>query len=84
MFRFMNVFFAQRPAAGAWPTLLAAVTESARGGEYYGPDGFMEMYSHPGRVQSNALLQDRDIAARLWAVSEELTGVRYRPSAQES
>jgi len=77
LLRILNRPFAQKPQAGAWPTLLAAVDPSARGGEYYGPDGFMEIKGHPTRVQPNTLSQDRDIAARLWEVSEYLTGVRF-------
>jgi hypothetical protein len=73
----MNIFFAQNPEAGAWPTLLAAVDETAEGGEFYGPEGFMEMKGHPKKVGSNPLSRDQNIAARLWTVSEELTGVRY-------
>lgn len=74
---FLNRFFAQQPHAGAWPTLLAAVDDSAKGGEYYGPCGFLEIKGHPKRVQPNKLAQDREVAARLWKVSEELTNIHF-------
>jgi hypothetical protein len=76
--RFLNNFFAQRPEAGAWPTLLAAVDSTANGGDFYGPRGFMEMKGHPHKVKTSKRAQDHTIAARLWDVSEQLTGVRYQ------
>ena len=75
--RFLNTFFAQKPEAGAWPTLLAAVDETAQGTEFYGPNGFMEMKGYPKKVKPNTMSQDQDIAARLWDVSEQLTGVKF-------
>ena len=76
--RFLNNFFAQKPEAGAWPTLLAAVDSIANGGDFYGPRGFMEMKGHPQKVKTNKLAEDPTIAARLWDVSEQLTDVRYQ------
>lgn len=51
------------------------------GGEYYGPGGFMEMRGGPERQRSSERSYDRGAARRLWDVSEELTGVRYRSDA---
>lgn len=76
----MNLFagiLGQSPAMGALPTVRAATDERVSGGEYYGPDGFGEFYGHPVRVDSSDLAQDEEIAARLWRVSEEMTGVSY-------
>jgi NAD(P)-dependent dehydrogenase (short-subunit alcohol dehydrogenase family) len=72
-----NALFAQSAAMGALPQLYAAAAPDVRGGEYYGPDGVGEMWGHPTRVESNARSRDRDAAARLWALSERLTGVTY-------
>ncbi|MGZ8763180.1 MAG: oxidoreductase [Acidimicrobiia bacterium] len=69
--------FMQPADMGALPTLRAAVDPAVRGGEYYGPDGFAEQRGHPKRVDSNARSKDAAVAARLWSVSEELTGVSY-------
>jgi NAD(P)-dependent dehydrogenase (short-subunit alcohol dehydrogenase family) len=74
---FANTLFAQSAAMGALPQLYAAAAPDVRGGEYYGPDGVGEMWGHPTRVESNARSRDRDAAARLWALSERLTGVTY-------
>jgi NAD(P)-dependent dehydrogenase (short-subunit alcohol dehydrogenase family) len=68
---------AQSAARGALTTLRAATDPAALGGQYYGPDGVAEMRGHPTLVSSSAQSHDPDIQRRLWAVSEELTGVRY-------
>lgn len=76
--KFMNRFFAQQPDMGALPTLYAATESDVSGAEYYGPSGFLEMNGPPKRVKSNRRSHDRNVAERLWNVSEELTGVQYR------
>jgi NAD(P)-dependent dehydrogenase (short-subunit alcohol dehydrogenase family) len=72
-----NALFAQSAAMGALPTLYAATSASVRGGEYFGPDRFMQTWGHPRRVGSSARSRDADAAARLWQESERATGVRY-------
>ncbi len=67
----------QSPAMGALPTLRAATDPAARGGQYYGPDGFLEQRGHPKVVQSSGQSHDEELQRRLWAVSEELTGVGF-------
>ncbi len=74
---FANRIFAQSAAMGALPTLFAAAAPEVRGGDYIGPDGFMEQSGYPKKVRSSAASHDREVAARLWEVSESLTGVRY-------
>jgi NAD(P)-dependent dehydrogenase (short-subunit alcohol dehydrogenase family) len=67
----------QPDAAGALPTLYAATSPDAHGGEYIGPDGFKEMKGSPVVVQPRANGLDTAVGARLWTVSEALTGVTY-------
>ena len=62
---------------GALPTLRAAADPGVVGGQYYGPDGFGEQRGYPKIVASSAKSHDVDVQRRLWAVSEELTGVVY-------
>ena len=69
--------FMQPAEMGALPTERAAVDPGVEGGEYYGPDGFAEQRGHPVLVESNDRSRDAAVAARLWSVSEELTGVHY-------
>ena len=67
----------QSAAMGALPILRAAVDPEARGGEYYGPDGKNESRGYPVIVQSNEASHNMQDAARLWEVSEKLTGIHY-------
>jgi hypothetical protein len=76
-FELGNRLLAQPAASGALPMLYAATSPDVRGGEYFGPEGFQEMWGAPKRVVSNGRSQDAAVAARLWALSEELTRVRY-------
>ena len=65
------------PAVGALATLRAATDPQVSGGQYYGPSGFRELVGHPVLVQSTRKSHDVAIQQRLWAVSEDLTGVSY-------
>lgn len=67
----------QSAAHGAWPTLYAATSTDARGGRFYGPDGFREMRGYPVEVRAEQQAYDEVLAAQLWQTSEQLTGVRY-------
>ncbi len=87
MTRLMNAVVGQSAASGARPQLYAATMPDVRGGEYFGPDGLFESRGAPKRVDRSKAAQDADVAARLWAKSEELTGVRYdtvRPNSSTS
>jgi NAD(P)-dependent dehydrogenase (short-subunit alcohol dehydrogenase family) len=67
----------QPAAMGALPTIRAAVDPNAEGGGYYGPEGFMEQRGYPVLVPSSKASHNEADARQLWAVSEELTGIRY-------
>jgi len=85
-FRLLRPLFGwmiQSAAMGALPTLRAATDPGAKGGEYYGPDGFMESRGYPVVVESDNASHDQSDAATLWNVSEELTGVHYDWSTEE-
>jgi len=81
LFALGNQLLAQDAATGALPMLYAATAPDVRGGDYIGPDGLGELWGHPKKVDSNARSHDEAVAAKLWAVSEELTGVRYQALA---
>ncbi len=73
-----NAVLGQPDANGAIPILFAATEPGVQSGQYFGPDGLFHMRgsgAKPGRPTRKAL--DEATAARLWDVSEELTGVRY-------
>jgi NAD(P)-dependent dehydrogenase (short-subunit alcohol dehydrogenase family) len=69
--------FAQSAEQGALPILYAATSPDVQGGEYYGPDGRGEMRGYPRVTRAMPQAYDPAIASRLWATSEELTGVRF-------
>ncbi|ULN36150.1 SDR family NAD(P)-dependent oxidoreductase [Mycolicibacterium smegmatis] len=73
---------AQDAALGALPTLRAATDPGALGGQYFGPDGIGETRGYPKVVASSAQSHDADLQRRLWAVSEELTGVTFPVGTQ--
>ena len=68
---------AQSPEMGALPSLYALTAEDVQGGDFIGPGGLMQMWGYPARVEPAAMAKDPELAARLWAVSQQLTGVRY-------
>jgi NAD(P)-dependent dehydrogenase (short-subunit alcohol dehydrogenase family) len=77
LFGLVGPILFQGAAMGALPTLRAATDPSVAGGQYYGPDGLGEQRGHPTLVSSSAQSHDEDLQHRLWAVSQELTGVTY-------
>ncbi len=76
-FKLLNPLFAQSPDRGALPTLYAAVASDVEGGDFIGPDGIGEMRGHPKKVRATALAQNATIGAKLWEISEEMTGVSF-------
>jgi NAD(P)-dependent dehydrogenase (short-subunit alcohol dehydrogenase family) len=70
--------FAQGKDAGAWPIVMAATDEYLRGGEYVGPAGWQQLRGRPRVVAAKPWSRDRAVAARLWALSETLTGTSIR------
>ena len=77
LFAVLGPLLFQGAAMGSLPTLRAATDPGVEGGQYYGPDGLGEQRGHPKVVSSSAQSHDEDLQRRLWAVSEELTGVTY-------
>jgi NAD(P)-dependent dehydrogenase (short-subunit alcohol dehydrogenase family) len=65
--------FAQSAQAGARSEIFAATGPVEPGG-YYGPK---RLRGYPRRVNSSTKSHDAHLAAKLWQISEELTGVRY-------
>lgn len=62
---------------GALPQVHAATAPGLRGGEFFGPSGFLEMRGNVTEVRPSAEASDELIGKRLWSVAEELTGVRF-------
>jgi NAD(P)-dependent dehydrogenase (short-subunit alcohol dehydrogenase family) len=79
--RIINFWAVQNAQMGALPALRAATDPSAQGGEYFGPRRYglrRRFYTgYPAVVESSARSHDEADQARLWQVSEQLTGVSY-------
>jgi NAD(P)-dependent dehydrogenase (short-subunit alcohol dehydrogenase family) len=69
----------QDAAHGALPGLYAATMPDVAGGQYWGPDGMREMRGAPALAKIFPQAADQAAAARLWTVSETLTGVTFPP-----
>ncbi len=67
----------QSAAAGTLPTLFAATSPQAVNGGYYGPDRIFELKGAPKVAKITRAAKDLSAAARLWQVSEELTGAKF-------
>jgi NAD(P)-dependent dehydrogenase (short-subunit alcohol dehydrogenase family) len=71
-----NRVWGQSEEMGALPTLYAA-TQDLPGNTYVGPDGLGEQRGHPKIVGRSGAARDMNTAAKLWELSEELTGVAF-------
>ena len=73
----LNHVLSQGPDMGALPTLRAACGVGVAAGDYYGPSKHFEMHGPPVKVKAVPRALDPAIAAQLWAVSEQRTGVVF-------
>ncbi|SDR04481.1 NAD(P)-dependent dehydrogenase, short-chain alcohol dehydrogenase family [Chryseobacterium soldanellicola] len=76
MRRFFPFLF-QPQSQGALPTLFAATSPEAKGGLYYGPNKMSETRGFPSIAKIPAQAEDRNVAAKLWEVSQKLTNVEF-------
>jgi NAD(P)-dependent dehydrogenase (short-subunit alcohol dehydrogenase family) len=70
-------FMAQEIPQGILPALFAATSPDAAPGAYYGPSGFLGLTGAPAPAAVPTRAKNPDDDARLWTVSETLTGVRF-------
>jgi NAD(P)-dependent dehydrogenase (short-subunit alcohol dehydrogenase family) len=73
-----NRLLAQSAEVGALSQLYAAVDPAAESGCFYGPGGLGQLRGYPTEVQPAESAKNEETARRLWALSEELTGVTFR------
>ncbi|NUS17484.1 MAG: SDR family NAD(P)-dependent oxidoreductase [Streptomyces sp.] len=65
-----------KPAAGGAVPVLYAATADLPGGSYIAPGGPMQQRGAPKDWHRTRTLHDTGTAARLWAMSEAMTGIR--------
>jgi len=63
------------PWQGALPSLLAAVSQDVKGGEFYEPSEGYRGYPVKGPIKENAL--DETFAKKLWELAEQITGIHF-------
>jgi NAD(P)-dependent dehydrogenase (short-subunit alcohol dehydrogenase family) len=73
----------QSAAKGALATLMAATAPDIDGGDYYGPSRRLELVGPPAPARVPRRGRDQATARRLWAVSEQLTGVVWPGTARK-
>ncbi|MEU9645816.1 hypothetical protein [Streptomyces sp. NPDC048188] len=61
----------------AWPSLYAATSLYVRSGRFIGPAGRDQTSGTPERARLRAGADDPAEGRRLWAASEQLTGVPF-------
>jgi NAD(P)-dependent dehydrogenase (short-subunit alcohol dehydrogenase family) len=70
--------FGQSAADGSRPILFAAASPRAEPGAYYGPGGLGELRGAPARALIMPQARNATAAAKLWDVSEQLTGMSFQ------
>ncbi len=67
--------FFNSAAEGAWPTLMAATGPDVAGGQYFGPSKRGETAGPAAVAHSTPVARDDALAAGLWELSIEMTGI---------
>lgn len=67
----------QSAEKGAYPEVMCATEEGLPQDAYYGPTGRMNWVGPVGACDMEPFVLDRDIARRLWEVSEAETGCQW-------
>jgi NAD(P)-dependent dehydrogenase (short-subunit alcohol dehydrogenase family) len=65
------------PAQAARSILHVATSPDTKPGDFFGPGGPFEVAGKPKPAKRSKKFYDAALAARLWGVSEELTGIKY-------
>jgi NAD(P)-dependent dehydrogenase (short-subunit alcohol dehydrogenase family) len=73
-------FMWQQIPQGILPALYAATSPDATPGAYYGPQGFLELTGPPGVAREPKRAGSAADSAKLWDISEHLTGVTFPTS----
>lgn len=74
LYRIVGPLMAQDVSMGVLPQLYASTAPEAREGTFFGPKTF-NMRGYPAKKEPNKVAYDAAARARLWEVSERLTGI---------
>jgi NAD(P)-dependent dehydrogenase (short-subunit alcohol dehydrogenase family) len=73
----LGPIFLQDAAQGALPALFSATSPLAKPGAYYGPNSRNEMRGTPALSKVPPQAEDKDVARRLWGLSERLAQLTF-------
>jgi len=62
---------------GAQPTLAACLRSDAKGGQYWGPDGYNEQKGKPALAKIDSVALDEKLNAKLWDWAKKTTKVSF-------
>lgn len=79
LMRTLNAILSQSAEQGALPQLFAATAPDVSGGDYIGPDGWMQMRGFPKRHRAKETAYDQRAAQELWCLSAEMTEEHFDP-----
>jgi len=77
LIRPLGALFLQQSKIGALPVLYAALDKNIVGGEFIGPSGYFEIRGYPKEVTADFYSKNAVVGQKLWAESEQLTGVSF-------
>jgi NAD(P)-dependent dehydrogenase (short-subunit alcohol dehydrogenase family) len=82
--KMLGSFMSHSAAEGAQPTRFAATSGQATPSGYYGPNGFYELKGSVAPAAIFPRAKDEAVAAKLWEVSERLTGVNWPAESRDA
>jgi len=71
------------PEVGSISEVLAAASDEASNGGFYGPTRLGDMRGPVGDSRVSPVARDLDSARRLWALSEDLLGIQWRIASSQ-
>ncbi len=77
LMRTLNALLSQSAEQGALPQLYAATAPDVIGGDFIGPDGWMQMRGYPKKHRARETAYDSEAARELWRMSIEMTGESF-------
>ena len=77
----LSRIIAQSAEKGSWPEVMCATEEGLKSETLYGPTKRAETVGPVGECPLDEVALDREMAARLWTLSEQKTSLRWLPSS---
>ncbi len=75
----LSRMIAQSAEKGSWPEVMCAAEEEVESEKLYGPTRRAETVGPVGECSLDECALDRDMAAKLWTVSEQKTSLNWSP-----